>query len=80
MESAELPLIILGWCMLVYGVTEVINSLMVYSLRKRMKRQQEEAAKGLEAEEIKEEPHLIEEVKEETIEDVPSSDIIVEEE
>ncbi|MBP5409022.1 MAG: DUF308 domain-containing protein [Prevotella sp.] len=80
MESAELPLIILGWCMLVYGVTEVINSLMVYSLRKRMKRQQEEASKGLEAEEIKEEPHLIEEVKEETIEDVPSSDIIVEEE
>jgi hypothetical protein len=45
-----------------------------------MKRQQEEAAKGLEAEEIKEEPHLIEEIKEETIEDVPSSDIIVEEE
>lgn len=80
MESAELPLIILGWCMLVYGVTEVINSLMVYSLRKRMKRQQEEAAKGLEAEEIKEEPHLIEEIKEETIEEVPSSDIIVEEE
>ena len=80
MESAELPLIILGWCMLVNGVTEVINSLMVYSLRKRMKRQQEEAAKGLEAEEIKEEPHLIEEVKEESIEDVPSSDIIVEEE
>ena len=80
MESAELPLIILGWCMLVYGVTEVIHSLMVYSLRKRMKRQQEEAAKGLEAEEIKEEPHLIEEVKEETIEEVPSSDIIVEEE
>ena len=81
MESAELPLIILGWCMLVYGVTEVINSLMVYSLRKRMKRQQEEAAKGLEAEEIKEEQeNLIEEIKEETIEDVPSSDIIVEEE
>ena len=81
MESAELPLIILGWCMLVYGVTEVINSLMVFSLRKRMKRQQEEAAKGLEAEEIKEEQeNLIEEIKEETIEDVPSSDIIVEEE
>ena len=81
MESAELPLIILGWCMLVYGVTEVINSLMVYSLRKQMKRQQEEAAKGLEVEEIKEEQeNLIEEVKEETVEEVPSSDIIVEEE
>ena len=81
MESAVLPLIILGWCMLVYGVTEIINSLMVYSLRKRMKRQQEEATKGLEAEEIKEEQkNLIEEAKEETIEEVPSSDIIVEEE
>lgn len=81
MESAELPLIILGWCMLVYGVTEVINSLMVYSLRKRMKRQQEEATKGLEAEEIKEvQENLIEEIKEETVEEVPSSDIIVEEE
>ena len=81
MESAELPLIILGWCMLVYGVTEVINSLMVYSLRKQMKRQQEETAKGLEVEEIKEEQeNLIEEVKEETVEEVPSSDIIVEEE
>ena len=81
MESAELPLIILGWCMLVYGITEVINSLMVYSLRKQMKRQQEEAAKGLEVEEIKEEQeNLIEEVKEETVEEVPSSDIIVEEE
>lgn len=81
MESAELPLIILGWCMLVYGVTEVINSLMIYSLRKRMKRQQEEATKGLEAEEIKEvQENLIEEVKEETVEEVPSSDIIVEEE
>ncbi len=81
MESAEFPLIILGWCMLVYGVTEVINSLMVYSLRKQMKRQQEEAAKGLEVEEIKEEQeNLIEEVKEETVEEVPSSDIIVEEE
>lgn len=81
MESAVLPLIILGWCMLVYGVTEVINSLMIYSLRKRMKRQQEEATKGLEAEEIKEvQENLIEEIKEETVEEIPSSDIIVEEE
>ena len=81
MESAVLPLIILGWCMLVYGVTEVINSLMVYGLRKRMKRQQEEIAKGLEAEEIKEnQENFIEEVKEETIEEVSPSDIIVEEE
>ena len=54
MESAELPLIILGWCMLVYGVTEIINSVMVYSLRKRLKRQQEQESsdKWIEAEEV----------------------------
>ncbi|MDE5572058.1 MAG: DUF308 domain-containing protein, partial [Prevotella sp.] len=27
MESAELPLLILGWCSLLYGVTEFINAL-----------------------------------------------------
>ncbi len=79
MESAELPMIILGWCMLVYGVTEAINSLMVYSLRRQMKRQQEETANGQVAEEI------VTEVKEigpaeEIIEEIPASDIIVEEE
>lgn len=82
MESAVLPLIILGWCMLVYGVTEVINSLMVYSLRKRMKRQQEEAATGLEAEEIVTEvkEELPQKSAEEVIEEISQSDIIVEEE
>ena len=82
MESAELPMIILGWCMLVYGVTETINSIMVYSLRRQMKRQQEESERGLEAEEIateikEEKPSL---PVEEIIEEVPQSDIIVEEE
>lgn len=81
MESAELPMLILGWCMLVYGVTEAINSLMVYSLRRRMKRQQQEQATGLEVEEIKETPQQPTlEVTEEVVEEVPQSDIIVEEE
>ena len=81
MESAELPMLILGWCMLVYGVTEAINSLMVYSLRRRMKRQQQEQATGLEVEEIKETPQQPTlEVTEEVVEVVPQSDIIVEEE
>ncbi len=79
MKSAELPLIILGWCMLVYGVTEIINSLMVFSIRRKMKQQQEEAAKGLEAEEIKEETP-VPAPTEEIVEEVPQSDIIVEEE
>ena len=34
METAELPLIILGWCCLVYGVTEIINSLLIWRIRK----------------------------------------------
>ncbi len=34
MQTAELPLIILGWCSLVYGVTEIINSLKIWRLRK----------------------------------------------
>lgn len=38
MESAELPLVILGWCSLVYGVTEIINSTKVYSWKKRLNR------------------------------------------
>jgi len=41
MESAELPLLILGWCTLLYGVTELINALKIHSLRKKVERQQE---------------------------------------
>jgi len=55
---------------------------MVYSLRRRIKRQQEEAAKGLEAEEIATEvkEELPQQPVEEVIEEVSQSDIIVEEE
>ena len=35
METAEMPLIILGWCSLVYGVTELINSLKIWGVRKQ---------------------------------------------
>ena len=34
METAEAPLIVLGWCSLVYGVTEIINSLKIWRVRK----------------------------------------------
>lgn len=82
MASAELPMIILGWCMLVYGVTEAINSMMVHSLRRRIKRQQEDGAAGLDAEEIKEEtqPSALERREQDVVEEVSPSDIIVEEE
>ena len=39
METAELPLIILGWCSLLYGVTEIINSLKIWRIRKALANQ-----------------------------------------
>ena len=45
MESAELPLLILGWCTLLYGVTELINALKIHSIRKAANRQAEEIAR-----------------------------------
>ena len=30
MESAELPLLIIGWCLLFYGVTECVNAVKIY--------------------------------------------------
>ncbi|MBR1547213.1 MAG: DUF308 domain-containing protein [Prevotella sp.] len=41
MESAELPLLILGWCTLLYGVTELINALKIRSIRRSADRQAE---------------------------------------
>ena len=40
METASLPLFIIGWCMLVYGVAECINSLMLFIARRHYKIQQ----------------------------------------
>ena len=60
MESAELPLLILGWCSLVYGVTEIINAIKIHTIRKQAERiqlQKEEAV----AEEISSEPLATEE-------------------
>lgn len=45
MKSAEMPLLILGWCSLLYGVTEVINALKIHSIRKAANRQAEELAR-----------------------------------
>ena len=33
-ETAELPLLILGWCSMLYGVVELINALKIYRVRK----------------------------------------------
>lgn len=35
-ESASLPLLIIGWCLLFYGVTECINAFKIHQYRKKM--------------------------------------------
>lgn len=35
METAGLPLLIIGWCLLFYGVTECINAFKIHQCRKR---------------------------------------------
>lgn len=39
-QSAQLPLLILGWCSLFYGVTEMINALKVHTLRRQWEKEQ----------------------------------------
>lgn len=34
-ETASLPLLIIGWCLLLYGVTECINAFKIHRERKR---------------------------------------------
>ncbi len=38
METAEMPLLILGWCSILYGVIELINTLKIYRIRKEADR------------------------------------------
>ena len=35
METASLPLLIIGWCLLFYGVTECINAIKIYYLGRK---------------------------------------------
>lgn len=37
METAAMPLLILGWCCLLYGVTEIINTIKIQRATKRWK-------------------------------------------
>lgn len=60
MKSAELPLLILGWCSLVYGVTEIINAIKIHTIRKQAERIQLEKEEAV-AEEISSEPLKAEE-------------------
>lgn len=51
MESAELPLLILGWCSLLFGMAELINAIKIYTIHKAADRRAEELAHQREAEE-----------------------------
>lgn len=44
METAEMPLLILGWCSILYGVIELINALKIHRIRKAadLQKQQEQ--------------------------------------
>ena len=37
-----MPLLILGWCSLLFGVTELVNALKIHSIRKAANKQAEE--------------------------------------
>ena len=56
MDPASLAMIILGWCSLLYGVTEIINSLKIHSNRRKAEKVQEIPV----AEEVKDEKEVTE--------------------
>jgi hypothetical protein len=61
MVPVSLAMLILGWCSLLYGVTEMINSMKFYSDKRKLKQAQEIPV----AEEIIEEAPAITEATEE---------------
>lgn len=71
MAPASMAMLVLGWCSLLYGVTEMINSLKFYSDKRKVRQAQEIPV----AEEVIEEP-IVEEVAEETtsVKELPVSE------
>lgn len=51
METASLPLLITGWCLMAYGVMECINAIAVYRRDKALKAVEQQAANENNAEE-----------------------------
>ena len=58
MSPASIAMTILGWCSLLYGITEIINSLKIHSNRRKAEKAQEIPA----AEEVKEDDEKVTEV------------------
>ena len=81
MDSAEIPLLILGWCSLLYGVTEIINSLKIHSIRKLADRQREEMERQRSAEEAQNAEEISSHVGDDSLdkgfEDMNSGSILV---
>lgn len=65
METAELPLLIIGWCSLLYGITEIINAMKVSSqqrkYKKMMQQKVEEALPAAPSEQSPDQPEVTEE-------------------
>ena len=40
-ETMASPLLIIGWCMVYYGVAEALNSLKVYQLQRQFRKDEE---------------------------------------
>lgn len=81
MDSAEIPLLILGWCSLLYGVTEIINSFKIRSIRKEADRLRDELARQRSAEEAQNaeeiSSHIGNDSLDKGLENVDSSSVLV---
>lgn len=62
LEAFASPLFVVGWCMMVYGVIELVNGIKIYRAM-RLIRQMEEA----EAQRLAPEPPLLEEIEAEEV-------------
>lgn len=40
MESASLPLLLVGWCMIFYGVTEALSTIKIHYAKRKMAKQE----------------------------------------
>ena len=71
MDPPATVMLILGWCTLLYGVTEVINALKIHHEKRKFAKAQEIPV----AEEVKEEPAI--EIKDEPKDDTTTSTDII---
>ena len=74
MEAATLPLKIIGWGLIVYGVVECINAVKIHSVRKQYEKMQEQKIASAETTETIEEAEVVEDDKED--DSLASGDLI----